>query len=100
MKLQVSARARRRANLVDIWWREHRSAAPNLFQEEMVAGFELLLSSPRIGVVHKQAGKRTVRRLLLQKTQQHIFYWVDEKRSTVRIMNIWGSARGRPPAIR
>jgi plasmid stabilization system protein ParE len=100
MKLQMNAEARRRALLVDGWWRENRPAAPSLFSVELTHAFELLVSSPRLGVVYQQLGKRLVYRYLLPKTQQHLYYWVDDERDTLRVLTIWGAARGRPPGLR
>ena len=99
MKLQMNAEARRRAQLINSWWREHRPAASNLFIEELTAAFDLLLTSPRIGTRYQALSKRLIHRYLLQKTQQHVYYWVDDNQQTLRVLTIWGAIR-RPPKLR
>ncbi len=103
-KLHESANERRgsppRGLGENAWWRENRPAAADLVVNELTAALELLAGSPGVGVVHKTTRTRLVRRYLLQKSQQYVFYWVDEKANTLRVMNVWSANRGRPPVIR
>jgi hypothetical protein len=40
-----------------------------------------------------------VRRLLLPKSQQHVYYVIDEALGAVVIYTIWGARRGRGPKL-
>ena len=42
----------------------------------------------------------TVRRLLLEKTRCHVYYVIYENENLVRIVAVWGAARGRRPDFR
>lgn len=100
MRLRVSPRARKRALLVNGWWKEERAAAPSLFLDELYGCFELLLSSPEMGpVVKRDKKRREVRRVLLQRTQQYLYYRVDKRREVLHVITVWGAQRGRLPAL-
>lgn len=57
--------------------------------------------SPRspLGTVHAVSHGRTVWRVLLPGTQQHIYYSIDEANDTIVIHTIWGARRGRSPKL-
>jgi hypothetical protein len=38
-------------------------------------------------------------RVLLSRTEQHVYYWIDEANETVIIRMIWGARRGRTPRL-
>jgi hypothetical protein len=38
-------------------------------------------------------------RLLLPRTEQHLYYSVDKAGGVVRVITIWGARRGRPPRL-
>ena len=42
---------------------------------------------------------KQVQRLLLRKTEQHLYYWVEEKGREVVLMTIWGARRGKLPKL-
>jgi len=54
------------------------------------------LQSP-LGAIHGMTHGVTIRRVLLPKTEQHIYYSIDEANDTVIIRTIWGARRGRSP---
>ena len=104
MKLQMNAEARRRALLIDGWWRENRpAAASNLFVEELTEAFELLLSiSSHRRDAPGSLGRRVVyRHLLPEDTAAPLL--LDRRQATrrLRVLTIWGAMRRRrPPALR
>jgi 3-hydroxyacyl-CoA dehydrogenase len=97
--VKFSARARRRAKLVSSWWRSNRLAAPRLFDEELEHAVQQLKIQPPLGVVYQSVEGEVVRRLLLPKTQQHVYYVIDEVLGAVVIDTIWGARRGRGPKL-
>lgn len=62
------------------WWRQVLAHGPKL---EIYGYFEGL----------------PVRRLLLEKTRCHVYYLVIEPEDLVRIVAIWGAARGVEPRL-
>ena len=99
MKLRFTPRARRRAKIVATWWRAHRSNAPLLFAEELTWAKRELLSRPHLAPVYATVRGKIVRRLLLPKTEQHVYYSIDETARLVIIHTVWGARRGRGPKL-
>lgn len=62
---------------------------------------KLALMSPQspLGVVYGARRGVTIRRVLLPRSQQHIYYSVDELTDTVVVRTIWGARRGRGPKL-
>jgi hypothetical protein len=56
------------------------------------------LRSP-IGTIYRIKRGQTIRRVLLSKTRQHVYYSIDENSDTVVIRAIWGARRGRTPRL-
>lgn len=73
-----------------------------LFEQE----FEQILSrlgemSARgpLGTVWEVSRGTPIRRVLLRKTQQHVYYSIDEVNDIVIVRSVWGSRRGRGPKL-
>ncbi len=58
-----------------------------------------LAETPDLGQVYETAQGKLIRRLLLRKTEQHVYYFVDDDTNTVVIQTIWGARRGRGPRL-
>jgi len=97
--VKFSPRARRRVKIVSSWWRSNRRAAPMLFDEELEHAVQQLKTQPTLGAGYQTVEGEVVRRLLLPKTQQHIYYVIDEALGAVVIYTIWGARRGRGPKL-
>ena len=82
---------------IDRWWREHRPAAPELFVEELAAGFDLLASAPYAGRRYTHFRVREVRRILLRSTGYHVYYTVRDK--VVVVLAVWSASRGVGPDL-
>jgi hypothetical protein len=72
--VKFSPRARRRVKLVSSWWRSNRQAAPMLFDEELEQAVVRLKTQPTLGAEYQTVEGEVVRRLLLPRTQQHVYY--------------------------
>jgi plasmid stabilization system protein ParE len=99
MKLVFTPEAERQANEIDAWWREHRPDARQLFARELAEARERLLATPGIGVTYTSASGKTARRVLLPKTQNHVYFEVDAERELVIVLAVWGAPRGRGPRL-
>jgi plasmid stabilization system protein ParE len=99
VKLRISGRARARIRQQDEWWRNHRSDAPELFKQELATAFARILRAPKVRQQYGQMEGETVRRLLMPKTEQHVYYTVDDPAGEVMIETVWGARRGRGPKL-
>ncbi len=99
MKVRFSPRARRRVKIVATWWRENRPAAATLFDDELRAVVERLTSLTVLDSEYKTVGEEVIRRTLLPKSGQHVYYSVDEEDGVIIIHTVWGARRGRAPKL-
>jgi plasmid stabilization system protein ParE len=99
VKVSFTPRARRRAITLATWWRKNRPAAPDLFDQELERAKLKLLSQPNLGQLYETVRERVIRRLLLPKTEQHVYYSVDDAAHLVIVHTIWGARRGRGPKL-
>lgn len=98
MKVRFTDEAKRLARLERSWWRKNRDAK-HLFDQELRAARARLKDGPKhqaYGVIEGE----TVRRLLLEKTRCHVYYVIYETENLVRIVAVWGAARGGGPDFR
>lgn len=96
----VAPRARVQLLTIDEWWRTHRLDAPELVQLEFAEALEQLRSAPETGALFDDLSVPGMRRVLLARTRYHVYYVVDERRTTVKIMAVWHTSRGRGPVLR
>lgn len=99
MKVAFTPRARRRVVEVRAWWRANRPAAPELFEHELAEAVRALAEQPGLGRVYAAVAGRAMRRLLLRKTEQHLYYTVDEASQILEVHTVWGARRGRKPRL-
>ncbi|HEX5054734.1 MAG TPA: type II toxin-antitoxin system RelE/ParE family toxin [Planctomycetota bacterium] len=99
MEVIVVPTAEAQIREVDSWWREHRTAAPELFVQELAAALALIGSRPRIGRRRRHATIPGLRRVLLRSTRYHLYYVpVDEHR--IFVLAVWSAVRGRGPSMK
>ena len=97
MKVVVSEDARQHALAVDTWWREHRTAAPELFLAELASALELLEALPLAGQLYDHPTLDGVRRVLLRATRYHVYYRVRD--DAVVVLAVWSAVRGAGPDL-
>ena len=84
---------------IDDWWRENRTAAPDLFAQELAAALALIETWPLVGRRRRHRGVPGLRRVLLRSTRYHLYYVpVDEAR--LFVLAVWSAVRGRAPRLR
>jgi hypothetical protein len=53
VRVELSAEAESQVLRIDDWWRSHRRASPDLFDDELDATLERIVHNPK-GVVYEQ----------------------------------------------
>ena len=98
MKVEISKRARRNAERIDAWWREHRDTK-DLFATEFQEAIRFLETVAEPGTPRPTAQRPMLRRLLLKKTRRHIYFEIYDREEVVRILSVWGATRERAPKL-
>jgi plasmid stabilization system protein ParE len=98
LRVQIARRAKTQISEINSWWRENRSAAPELFLRELVKCLDLLSRSPRIGHLDPESSVPGVRRLLLVGSQFHVYYRI--RAGIVSVIAVWHAKRGSGPPLR
>ena len=99
MKTRLAAPAREQADQIDRWWRESRPAVADLFARELAEARRLLESAPEMGSPYLVRHAGMVRRVLLPKTKNHVYYIVERSEPVVMIVAVWGAPKGRGPNL-
>ena len=99
MKTRLTGPARKQADRIDRWWRENRPSARDLFARELAEARALLDATPEVGSPYTERQGVLVRRLLLPRTHQHVYYEVNRQANAVMILAVWGAPRGRGPKL-
>src|SRR5213078_2045952 len=102
-KLRIGKRAQQQAAKIEAWWVKHRTAAPTLFADELERTFGYLCQVRSPGVRWPTPRRPMLRRILMPRTENHVYFVVDETAETVHVLAIWGAPswepanRSRPP---
>jgi hypothetical protein len=97
---RLTAPARRQADRLDRWWREHRPGVADLFARELDAVRRLIDDAPEmVGSPYLERHGTLVRRILLPKTNNHVYYEIDRVNGVVMILAVWGAPKGRGPKL-
>jgi hypothetical protein len=99
VKIRISRRARTRIRAQDEWWREERRDAPDLFKQELTAAFERILRAPKVRNPYGRIESDPVWRVLMPRTEQHVYYSVDDDAGEIVIETVWGARRRRGPKL-
>ncbi len=97
--IKPTPRAAAEIRRASAWWRANRSAAPFALVEDLERAFELVAAQPGIGARARNAKKEGVRRLLLSRTDYHLYYQVNAEAGRIEILALWHAHRGREPSI-
>src|ERR1700759_1828035 len=94
-KLTVSPEALLEIVRVASWWREHRPAAPRLFQTELDQALNLISEYPEIGTVARSTRVANARILQLTRSRYLVFYRILPRTREVFVLHL-RHARRRP----
>jgi hypothetical protein len=72
---------------------------PDLFDLELAAAKRLLEEQPQVPPVYATVRSRVMRRVLLPKTERHVYYSIDEASRSVVVHVIGGARKGRDPTL-
>lgn len=98
MKLRLAPKALAEAKRIKTWWRANRPDAPDLFEQELNAALERIGTRPNAGTVYEQGNlEAPVRRVLMPKTKNHVYYGVEG--DEIVVVSIWGAPRERGPKL-
>ena len=98
MRIRLTPRALAEAKRIKTWWRQNRRAAPHLFEQELKAALARIRATPDLGIAY-QPGRFEVpvRRVLLPRTQHHVYYAVEQR--VVVVLCVWGAQHGHDPVL-
>ena len=98
MNLRFTRRALAEAKRMKTWWRRNRPAAPDAFEQELNATLDRIVQVPSLGRQYEQADLEVpIRRVLLPKTLNHVYYAVDG--DDVVVLSVWGALHDRGPDL-
>jgi hypothetical protein len=99
MKIFFTPEADEQAEFCDTWWREHRPATADLFARELAEAKALVMRVPNVGSRYTVLNEKPVRRVLLKKTDNHVYYVFDRERDRITVHSVWGARKERGPKL-
>jgi plasmid stabilization system protein ParE len=99
VKLRVGKRAQQQANKIEAWWVENRADAPSLFIDELEETFRYICKVSAAGVGWPTPRRPNLRRVLMSRTKNHVYFVIDDATATVHVHAIWGAPKGRTPKL-
>lgn len=98
MNLRLTPQALAQAKRRKTWWQQHRPAAPDLFERELTAALERIRAAPNLPSAYRPGQFDVlVRRVLLPKTQHHVYYTIEP--DVIVVLSVWGARKGRDPKL-
>ncbi|MBX3224455.1 MAG: hypothetical protein KF795_28320 [Labilithrix sp.] len=97
MRFRFTPRAEAEAEREQAWWREHRPDAPEVFANELAQAIGQIVRRPTAGAIYPSTFPDVVRRVLLTKTRNHVYFTVHE--DEIVILSVWGAPRRRGPKL-
>jgi plasmid stabilization system protein ParE len=98
VKLNFSPRAQRDIERCVRWWRQNRSLAPDLFQEELARALDQIRAAPELSGRYVAMGGLEHRRVLMPKTDYHVYFRIASK-DVIRIVTVWSGRRKSGPKL-
>jgi len=99
VRIRFTRRAELSIERIDDRWRAHRLAAPDLFWTELSDAVALLQLSPERGARYKTRKGNRVHRVLLPKTDYHVYFEIDRDAALIMILVVWGARREHGPKL-
>ena len=97
MKIRLTPRALWETERKQTWWRANRPAARDLFDDEIDAALRQIRAMPSVGALYPSSFGTVVRRLLLPRTRNHVYYAAYE--GEIVVLSVWGAPRGSGPKV-
>jgi plasmid stabilization system protein ParE len=99
-RVRIARPAAAQTKEIAAWWAKNRPRAPALFRQELAGVLQLLRTAPEMGAVYPVRGIPGMRRVLLPRTQFHVYYVYSAESSRIDVIAVWHAARGKPPPLR
>lgn len=99
MKLRVGKRAQQPADKIEAWWVENRGDAPTVFLDELEKTFRYICKVHSAGVRWPTPRRPSLRRILMRRTNNHVYFAIDDATETVHVHAVWGAPKGRTPNL-
>jgi hypothetical protein len=97
VKVELSDRALLEMQRIDVSWRK-RASSPDVFLDELEELVKWIGTTGVIGPVYDAKAKRQVHRLLLEKSEYHV-YLARQSEDLIVVVSIWGARRKRGPNL-
>jgi len=97
--VRISEGAAKQAAELDAWWTENRPQAPALFAREFADAISLLGVAPGAGAPFQRSTVPGVRRIVVRRTRNLVFYVFDRMSDSVYVLAVWGGPRGTDPDL-
>jgi len=78
---------------------ENRLAAPMMLRDELEAAYGLIAELPFAGESVPHSRIAGLRRVLLGRTQYHLYYVVADDEGVIEVLALWHTSRGRRPPL-
>ncbi len=98
-EVRISEKAAAQVEYLDGWWARNRLLAPALFAREFAGAVALLGIAPGAGARFRRSALPGVRRIVLKKTRNLVFYIYSREIDVVHIIAVWGGPKGTDPPL-
>jgi hypothetical protein len=98
VKVDFSDRALREMQRIDASWRK-RASSPDVFLDELERTIELIETTGLLGAIYDVKAKHPVRRLLMKKSEYHVYLVRKIRRLDSRGFHLECSPKTRPEAV-
>jgi len=97
VKVELSDRALLEMQRIDVSWRK-RASSPDVFVDELEELVRWIETTGVIGPAYDAKAKRQVHRLLLEKSEYHV-YLARKSEESIVVVSIWSARRKRGPKL-
>ena len=98
MRVEISKRAQRSIERIDVRWRK-QADYPELFRSEMDGVIEHPETVSGPGTPCGTARRPHLKRILLEKTKCHVYFIVNEQQQWIEVMQVWDGRREHRPKL-
>lgn len=97
LRIRISARAAAQIHKAAAWWQLNRPAAPGAVRIDVDETLRLLSMQPGIGAPFPAKRSTDVRRVLVSRIRNFIYYRVTS--GNVDVLAFWHASRGSGPSL-
>ncbi len=97
--VDVSPRAQQQIRSARKWWFANRDKAPFAFDEDLDEMIELLEISPMMGTLILSKRTPNLRRVLLERSNHHLYYRTVDDDRLVEVLCLWYAGRADRPSL-